>query len=102
MKLKPGCGCVLILLAILNIVFFISAVFSIFRAPSQTPVQPSDLMLAASALIFAANVAVCVMLGLATLRGVSFGRKAAPQEADESTGQESTDVAEEGVDEGED
>jgi len=102
MRLKPGCGCLLILLAIVNLVLFVSSILSIFRAPSENPVQPSSFMLAASALIFAANVAVSVMLGLAAFRGVSFGRKAAPQEADESTGQESTAVAEEGEDEGED
>ena len=102
MKMKPGCGCLLILLAMINLVLFISAVFSIFRAPSANPTQPSDLMLAATALVMAANVAVSVMLGLASLRGVSFGRKPGPQEADESIEEDSTAVADEGEDEGQD
>jgi len=99
MKLKPGCGCVLILLAIVNLVLVVSALFSIFRQASETPVQPSKLLLASSALIFSANVAVCVMLGLASLRGVSFGRRSAEQDADGSTAGESTSLADEGTDE---
>jgi hypothetical protein len=102
MKLKPGCGCLLILLAVVNLVLFLSAILSIVRGPSENPVQPSNLLLVGSALIFAANVAVSMMLGLAAFRGVSFGRKGPPQEAYESTDQESTAVAEEGADEGED
>ena len=102
MRLKPGCGCLLILLAIVNLVLLLSAVISMARGPSETPVNPSKLLLGFSALIFAANVAVCVMLGLAAFRGVSFGRKSAPQDGDGSTAEESTSLAEEGTDEIED
>jgi hypothetical protein len=102
MKIKPGCGCLIILLAMLNLVLVVSAIFSIFKGASETPVQPSKLLLAGSALIFAANVAVCVMLGLASLRGVSFGRRSAEQDEDGSTPEESTPLADEGTDEVED
>ena len=102
MRLKPGCGCLLILLAIVNLVLLVSALFSMASGPSETPVEPSKLLLGGSALIFAANVAVSVMLGLAAFRGVSFGRKSAPQDVDESTAEESTSLAEEGTEDVED
>jgi len=102
MRLKPGCGCVLLLLAIVNLVFVVSAIFSMFRGASETPVEPSRLLLTASVLIFSANVAVCLMLGLAALRGVSFGRRSGEQDADGSTAEESTPLADEGTDDVED
>ena len=102
MRLKPGCGCLLILLAIVNLVLLVSALFSMASGPTETPAQPSKLLLGASALIFAANVAVSVMLGLASFRGVSFGRKSAAQDEEGSTAEESTFLAEEGTDEDKD
>ena len=102
MRLKPGCGCLLILLAIVNLALLVSALFSMASGPSETPAEPSKLLLGFSALIFAANVAVSVMLGLAAFRGVSFGRKSAAQDADESTAEESTSLADEGTEEVED
>ena len=102
MRLKPGCGCLLILLAIVDLVLLVSALFSIVSGPSENPVQPSKLLLGGTAVIFAANVAVSVMLGLAAFRGVSFGRKSAAQDADESTAEESTSLADEGTEEVED
>jgi hypothetical protein len=102
MKMKPGCGCLILVLAICNLVFVIADISYLVRGPSENPVNPSALMLAGTMLIFVANVAVCVMLGLATLRGVSFGRGAAPQEADESTLEEPTFAGQEGSDEDED
>ena len=97
MKMKPGCGCFLILLAIVNLLLMISAIASMFSDLSQTGVAPSKLLIGATVLVFAANVGTSAMLGLMTFRGVSFGRKAASDEADESTPD-----AEEGTEEHED
>jgi len=102
MKLKPGCGCLILVLALCNLVFVVADIVTMFRGPAEKPVNPSNLMLGITGLIFAANVAVCVMMGLAALRGVSFGRKSAAQDTDESTVEDSTFAAEDATDEGQD
>ena len=101
MRMKPGCGCLLIVLGICNLVFVVADIVSIVRGPSENPVQPSTLMLLATALIFVANVAVCVMLGLAAFRGVSIGRKPAADDADEMTEEHFASSGTEGQDEDE-
>lgn len=102
MKMKPGCGCVLLVLGICNIVFVIADIVYLIRGPSESVVEPSTLMILGTMVIFLGNVAACVMLGLATLRGVSFGRRAALQEGDASTEQEPAFDGQEGSDQDED
>ena len=96
MTMKPGCGCLLLLLAIGNLVLLISSIIAAVRG------KLTVLTGVAIALLFAANVASAAMLGFAAMRGMSFGRKSAAEDADGSTVEESTFVAQEGTDEADD
>jgi hypothetical protein len=92
----------MLLLGICNLVFVVADIISIVRGPSENLVQPSTLMLVATAFVFVGNLAVCVLLGLAALRGMSLGRGSVAQDAAGSTEDGSTfAVDEEGTDEGE-
>jgi membrane protein implicated in regulation of membrane protease activity len=93
MTMKPGCGCLLLLLAIGNLVLLISSIAAAVRG------NLTVLTGIAMAVLFAANVVAAGMLGLAAMRGVSFGQKSAVQDADEPAVDESTSVTEEGTDE---
>lgn len=102
MRIKPGCGCLLLLLAVANLAFLLSAIISMFRDPAETAVAPSKLMLAVTALVFAANIAVAVMLALASFRGTSLIRKPETQEEEEAITEETGFVEAEGSDDAED
>jgi len=96
MTMKPGCGCLLLLLAIGNLVLLISSIAAAVKG-NLTPLTGI-----AMTVLFGANVVAAGMLGLAAMRGVSFGRKSAAQDTDEPAVDESTSVTEEGMDDGAD
>jgi hypothetical protein len=95
MQLKPGCGCLLLILALSNLVLLISSILAATRH------SLSALGGGGMALLFAANLAASLMLGFAAFRGASIGRKPAAEDADGSTGEE-VGSAGEGTEEGTD
>jgi uncharacterized membrane protein len=62
MRVKPGCGCVLLVLALINALIAVTMIWSLATSPES--IGLSVLML----MVFIANVAVCAMVGLAALR----------------------------------
>jgi membrane protein implicated in regulation of membrane protease activity len=92
MTMKPGCGCLFLLLAIANLVLMISSILAAVKG-TLTPLAGIG-----TSVLFLANVVAVGMLGFAALRGVSFGKKSADQDADETAVGESTSLTEEGTD----
>ena len=101
MKLKPGCGCVLIILAIINLVMAIGCIVFTINVPTATSTAPKASLYAAAAVLFGANVAASGLLGLAAFRGMSIGRKPAAQDMDDMTEEHFDSDTKEGQDEGE-
>jgi hypothetical protein len=89
MRPKRGCGCVVLVLAVVNFLILISLFYSI-AAGSGGNIATSLLMAA----VFVANMAVCVMLGLPALRrrgvGMEQGTEAA-EDAEPQTEEEGED-----------
>jgi hypothetical protein len=63
MKLKRGCGCLLLVLALINLILLVSGIVAATGGSTNWRVT---LVIIA---VMGANMAVCVMLGLASLRG---------------------------------
>jgi hypothetical protein len=102
MKLKPGCGCLLIILAIINLVMAIGCIVFTINVPTATTTAPRASLYGAAAVLFASNVGASGLLGLAAFRGVSIGRKPVAQDEDDMTEEQSTYSTNEGTDEGAD
>lgn len=62
MKLNRGCGCLVLGLGLTNVLLFAGGVIGMVNKTTSTGL--ALLMMA----IFAANVAVCLLMGLASLR----------------------------------
>jgi len=101
MKLKPGCGCVLIILAIINLVMAIGCIVFTIKVPSASTAAPKAGLYAVAAVLFGSNVVAAGLLGLASIRGMSIGRKPGAQDTDDMTEEEFASDATEGQDEGE-
>ena len=102
MKLKPGCGCLLIILAIVDLTMTIACLVFTVNVPTATTSAPKAGLYAGAAVMFGANVVASGMLGFAAFRGMSIGRKPEGQDADDSSEGEFTSDANEGTDEGHD
>ena len=83
MKLRPGCGCLILVLGLINLVFLLSAIVGAARQTSLSSTVLSILMV----VVFIANVVVCALVGWAALRS----RKQAPSVStvEEGSGSES-------------
>jgi hypothetical protein len=102
MRLKRGCGCFLVILAIGNLALTIAAIAAAVRGPQATSTYaPSTFMLVGIAFFFAADVVASVILALAAIRGVSIGGAPVAEDSGEAgTGEFTSGV--EGEDEGTD
>ena len=66
MRLNRGCGCLVFVLAVINLLYTVSAIVNIFW---DTPVtEVSTPLLVVGVGIFASNTAICVLFALRTLR----------------------------------
>jgi hypothetical protein len=101
MKLKPGCGCLLIILAIINLVMAVGCIVFTFNVPTAGTAAPKASLYAVAAVLFGSNVVASGMLGLAAFRGMSIGRRPAAQGTDDITEEQLDSDATEGQDEGE-
>jgi hypothetical protein len=63
MKLKRGCGCLLLVLALINLILLVSGIVAATGGSTSWSVT---LVIIA---VMGANMAVCLMLGLTSLRG---------------------------------
>jgi hypothetical protein len=66
MRLNRGCGCLIFVLAAINLVFSVMAIVSIFSDVELS--KPRAWVFVMWCLILAANAAVCVLFGLRSLR----------------------------------
>jgi hypothetical protein len=66
MRLNRGCGCLIFVLAAVNLVFCVLEIVAIFM--DVEPVKPRTVTLLLWVGIFAANAVVCVLFGLRALR----------------------------------
>ena len=62
MRLNRGCGCLVFVLAAINLVFCVLEIAAIFM--DVEPVKPRALTLLLWVGIFAANAVVCILFGL--------------------------------------
>jgi hypothetical protein len=91
MKFKPGCGCLALVLGVVNALISLSVIYGIIQGSINTGVALGMLV------VFAGNVAVCFRMGLPAIR--AGGRKES-DEASEGEGggeQEGKDESEEGT-----
>ena len=92
MRVNRGCGCILLVLAALNALFVIAAIYNL--ATGNIGVTLGMLTLA----LFGANLVAAFMLGLAGFRGRAIGAGSEPGEADTTAVEEGSDEAgEEGI-----
>jgi len=92
MRLKPGCGCLVLLLAAVNAFVTISALVGFIQGKTSAAV--SVLMLA----IFVSNVALCTMVGVQSIRSRKVEMPSSTEggetvDADEDEGEEAVDEA---------
>ncbi len=66
MKLNRGCGCLVFVLAAINLVFCVMEFVAMFM--DVEPVKPRPVTLLLWVGIFAANAVVCLLFGLRALR----------------------------------
>ena len=73
MKLRRGCGCPTLILGILNIIMFVASIISLARGSTNTALGSSTTKVGTVffLLVFAGNVFVCAIVGLAALRGAA-------------------------------
>ena len=76
MKVNRGCGCLLLVLAALNALFVVAAIYNL--ASGNISVVMGILTL----VLFGANLVAALMLGLAGFRGRAVGAPGAPAETD--------------------
>jgi len=87
MRLKPGCGCLALVLAGLNAFVTISTLVGMVQGTSSVGIALFMLV------VFVSNVALCIVVGLQTIRSRNTGM------ASSADGEETTDMLEQ---EGED
>lgn len=68
MKLRPGCGCPLLIVSIVDLVFVVSCIIGIVRGPSSTPGTSTTLGLSVALLVMLANMIACILLAMTAFR----------------------------------
>jgi len=76
MKLRPGCGCLILVLSVMNILLVFLLTYGLVRGTANRTPQAFAMLL-----VFVSDVIVCFMVGLAAVR--LGGRK--PEAADGET-----------------
>ena len=82
MKLRPGCGCLVLVLGIMNALIVFLMIYGLIRGTMNRAPLPIVMLI-----VFASDVIVCLMVGLAAVRS---GRRPATADA-ETTGQDDSE-----------
>ena len=72
MKLNRGCGCLLAILGLVNLVLATSCLYFAFNIPT-TPSTPRSPLYVFAAVLFGANLVASGMLALVAVRGATLG-----------------------------
>jgi hypothetical protein len=88
MRIRRGCGCPILILGLVNLLYIVASILSLVSR--QTKVAGALLVLTISL----ANLVVCIVVGLAAVRGGKVG--ASGEDAEDDIGGAS--VEEEGID----
>jgi hypothetical protein len=83
MRLRRGCGCPILILLVVDAVFFIGSVLSLISGPSDQPTQATTWTLVLSLIVTGGNLIACAILAIAALRGQALGQSAAEQDSSE-------------------
>jgi hypothetical protein len=86
MKLRPGCGCLVLILGIMNLLLAVVALFGL--STGRTSASP---MAVGFVLVFFANMGICLVVGLASVRKEAAQRRATQGAGGGDEGEE-TDV----------
>jgi hypothetical protein len=78
MRLNRGCGCILLLLAGLDLVFVITAIFGVAMGETSTGLGSLAVVL------FGANGVAALLMGIAAVRGLAVGARAPAKEAQDT------------------
>ena len=85
MKLRPGCGCLVLVLSIFNLLLVFLMIWGLVRGTSSRSPQAFSMLL-----VFISDVIICLIVGLAAVR--ARNPKAANAETEgEETGTSDTD-----------
>jgi hypothetical protein len=88
MRLNRGCSCFVFVLAATNVMLFAGAIIAVVN--KTTSLLPAGLFMMA---VFAANVAVCLMMGLTSVRARRIFTSTASAEGEDESQDANTDVA---------
>jgi hypothetical protein len=100
MKLNRGCGCLLAILGLVNLVLAISCLYFAFNIPT-TPSTPRPTLYVFAAVLFVANLVASGMLALVAVRGATLGGGGRGEEEGEmADGSEVADAEGEGYGDG--
>jgi hypothetical protein len=92
MKLRPGCGCPLFIVAIIDLVFVVSCIIGIVSGPSSTPATSTTLGLSMTLFIMLANMIACILLAMAAFRQRRLEQSVSETSALEDSPQEGEDA----------
>jgi hypothetical protein len=73
MRLRRGCGCPLLILMVLNIILVAGSVIGLIRGPTESVVQTTRWGSSFMLVLMLANSAICLIMGLASLRSQPIG-----------------------------
>lgn len=82
-----GCGCLLIVLAIMNLMLTFSCIYFAISPPTSTG-TPRPVLYVFAAMLFASNVVASAMLGLGAVRGARAARAPDEEELETADGSE--------------
>ena len=68
MRLRPGCGCPLLILMVVDIVFLAGAVLTVVRGPSAEPARATTYGAVITLIVMAGNAIACALLAMAAFR----------------------------------
>lgn len=92
MTLKRGCGCPLLILVAVDLLFVISCVIGLVTGPSTKPATSSTFGLVLTLFIMLGNMVTCAVLGFAAFRRQPLGQSMPETSAPEDPFQEGEDA----------
>ena len=98
MRLRRGCGCPTLILLVFDVVFVVGAIVTLARGSNAQPVASTTFGAVLALIAMLGNTVMCVIVGLASLRGQSLEPSAAESPTPEDSSEEGEDA---GTDRGE-
>jgi len=88
MRLRKGCGCPILILGLMDLLFFVSGIIA--YATKKSTIWGSLLII----LVGLGNAIVCAIVGLAAIRGETLsGRDTSAPEGEDIEGEEESETA---------